>query len=444
VVKTESHSTNVLLFSPERQIDSMVSSALLTCRLYKSLLKAVRPFCEPSNKGKVLTCLLHRTGFEDESWASFLRDASDDDDADDFAMDDDETTSPQRILFRSLLREVVAGDSIRQMNWPSFVDPTVLKSLIRREFRYSENSKSSQYSSKVGQSVAFIALAALNKKLAWYENLQKDAPIVRPEQAAAFVSPLPMKPPKSFLRPGAFLIAHPHLTGYFRRTVICILDSKDEEDIKMTGSYGTYGLIVNRIRTSPQTNKNMTLEEVLRPVPDDLSLAFGGCVVKEGGPVHMSLQMLYSSTPDLEELRIGGNPISLLPDGDVQDSQSAAQHSDRAVYSRGDVLAAANAVLSGSLDRDDVTFFVGASAWQPGQLEGEVERGCWLPCRGPPEIALSGTCAHIPATKDDPRPLTDLWLSMLSSCGEAEAEFAHLMSVDNGDCDLGRACDDDY
>ena len=448
---------------------SASTSALLIRRLYRSILKAAKPFGDASesslttttaidrNKAKVLTCLLHRTGYEDESWASFLRDASDNDDADDldFDMEDDEDMQqPQRILFRTLLREVVAGESIRQMQWPHAVDLTLLRSIIRREFRNSSESKSAPHTPVVRQKVAFMTLTALNQKLAWYEALQADAPSVRHGQAAAFVSTLPMNPPSSYLRPGAYLIAHPHLSGYFRRTVVCLLDHKQEQET-VPGSYGTYGLIVNRTRLSPQTQKSLTLEEVLRPLPEELASSFGGCDVKEGGPVHMSLQMLHSLTADQEELQIGGSPIAMMPSHDETTASSSSNASamlssspsllsDRAVYYKGDIVTAAHAVQSGSLDRQDVTFFVGATAWQPGQLESEIERGYWLPCRGPPEIAHSGSCIHEPLAEGEPRPVADLWLSMLSACGEAEAELAHLLSVDNGESELGRACDDDY
>jgi putative AlgH/UPF0301 family transcriptional regulator len=422
----------------------MSSSALLARRLYRSLLKAAGPFCSQSTNSKIMSCLLYRTGLEDESWASFLRDASGN--FDDEFLFEDEAQKPHYALFRTIMREILSGGSspgIRQMQWPASVDSAILKNIIKREFRNESGSCSVEYATPIRQSVAFTALAALNKKIAWYEKLKRHAPRVRPQQAAAFVSPLPLSPPKTFLRPGAFLVAHPHLIGYFRRTVVCILDHKEEQDaISGSDTVGTYGVIINRNRVSPHTNKNLTLDEVLRPLPEDLEMAFGGCVVKEGGPVHMSLQMLHSATPDQEDLKIGGYPLPMIADDDSS-APSTAQLSDRAIYYKGDVMKAANAVLSGSLDREDITFFVGASAWQPGQLESEIERGCWLPCRGPPEIAHSGICEHDPTPKGESRPLADLWLSMLSSCGEAEAELAHLLSADGGDDELGRACDDE-
>jgi putative AlgH/UPF0301 family transcriptional regulator len=78
------------------------------------------------------------------------------------------------------------------------------------------------------------------------------------------------------------------------------------------------------------------------------------------------------------------------------------------------------------LSLDDISFFVGASCWTPGQLENEIAQGFWIPCRGPPEIALSGICEHEP-TESGKRPMADLWLSMMSACGEEEAKLAHLV-----------------
>jgi hypothetical protein len=91
---------------------------------------------------------------------------------------------------------------------------------------------------------------------------------------------------------------------------------------------------------------------------------------------------------------------------------------------------------------DDVSFFVGASSWYPGQLEQEIQQGCWLPVHGPPEIALSGVCEHEPTNEREPRPKADLWLSMMSSCGEDEANLAHLMANASEFDDYGAACDE--
>jgi putative AlgH/UPF0301 family transcriptional regulator len=425
-------------------------SPLLLCRLYRSLLKTAKPFTPPYEDAKVLTCLLHRTGLGNQTWESYLRDRQQPD-ADDVEIfrhgQDDDTARPAHKIFRRLLTEVIANSStgIRVNLWPSTADPSKLRQVIRREFRDASDSVSAATSVDVQtrKEVAFVALRELNKKLSWVDRLEKRAPETHARQAARYVSPLPMDQPLQYLRPGAFLVAHPNLTGYFRRAVIFILDHTEEGEYasptETTQAHGTYGLVVNRHSLSPKTERNMTLQEILRPLPSDLQLPFGGSFVREGGPVHMSLQMLHAATPEQEFLKIGGSVVSMIT---TDNDESTALNTNEAIYYRGDVMKAATAVLAGELEKDDVSFFVGASSWAPGQLENEIERGCWIPCRGPPQIAHSGICDHEPAAKGRPRPKADLWLSMLSACGEDEAKLAHLVWTDDGQNELGEACDD--
>ncbi len=78
----------------------------------------------------------------------------------------------------------------------------------------------------------------------------------------------------------------------------------------------------------------------------------------------------------------------------------------------------------------------------------EIEKGYWLPCRGPPQIAQTGMCEHDIDDTDDlaeldteMHPKSNLWLSMMCSIGEDEANLAHLLydaeTDENGDaCDL--------
>lgn len=421
---------------------------LLVRRLYRSLLKASKPFTVGtvssgvySNRSPItLTCLLHRSGTDDENWVDFLRG-----NPSSLRDENEKVTSEdhERILFRNLLREVVAGSNsvgFKHMQFPSQVDTARLRQVIRREFR-DENSTFDLMSRR---NVAFKSLKELNKKLAFASKL--DSTLRRhPQQPARQVRPLPLHPPKSYLRPGAYLLAHPNMTGYFRRSVICLLDHREETDDVETyssgsRSYGTYGLIVNRISVSPQSGKTLTLEEILRPLPVELTKAFGGSPVKEGGPVHMALQMLHLATSEPEgDSGIGGCLLSTIL---ANEEESLAAETDKAVYYRGDILNAANTVNSGKLDRDDISFFVGASCWSVGQLEKEVELGFWLPCSGPTSIAQSGICEHDPTVKGKPRPEADLWLSMMSSCGEEEAKLAHLLHRDKGRDKNGAACDD--
>lgn len=87
----------------------------------------------------------------------------------------------------------------------------------------------------------------------------------------------------------------------------------------------------------------------------------------------------------------------------------------------------------------DISFFAGVSIWSPGQLAAEIAQGYWIPCRGPPEMALDGDCEHEPTTSGKP-PLKDMWLSMMSACGEDEAKLSHLFHQDHWD-ENGMPCD---
>jgi putative AlgH/UPF0301 family transcriptional regulator len=423
---------------------STVQSSPVVRRLYRSLLKSARPFTALSPNAKVLTSLLHRTGLEDQSWEVFLRDHGFQDvDAEDisaFRKSKDGDAQPAQSLFRRLLREVISSSptGIRATSFPAH--EVKLTEIIRREFKQQADSCSARFDEHTRKEVAFMSLRELNKKLAWAASLEKNAPEQHPRQAARHVSPLPLDQPSSYLQRGAYLLAHPHLTGYFRRSVICILDHTEEANNTVPGqtqAYGTYGLVVNSVILSPQSGKNLALSEVLRDFPSELKEAFGGSFVKEGGPVHVSLQMLHAATPEQDFLKIGGSVIPMI----AQEDESTALNTNEAIYYQGDVTKAADAVMKGELEKDDVTFFVGATSWAVGQLESEIERGCWLPCRGPPQIAHTGICDHEPAPDGKPRPKADLWLSMMSACGEDEAKLAHLVWKEDGHDDLGAACD---
>ena len=393
-------------------------------------------------------------------------------------------------------------------------------------------------------------------------------------QMAKHVHPLPLAPSSTYIRPGLFLLAHPHMTGYFRRSVICILDhrtagednmeddsdndddeeeddstiasatsdedddddedsSSDDEDdssdddeyeketedtsppssqdtstttitidnddksnsnvmesttitstllqesreessdaaptipdsteekeddqptTKITSKssrtnkkkkkqqqqYGTYGLIVNRLSVSPYTGEALSMNDVLRPLPATIMKTFGKFPIREGGPVHMSVQMLYqintsmvapnnnsitpsaSSTLSVEESvgetsdtmnppNIGGYILpTIQPDIDtVGDSDNnntneisntvGSCDTDKAVYYRGNIMNVIKAMDRGMIENgeDDISFFVGASCWSVGQLEREIENGFWLPCIGPTSIAQTGMCEYYNTT----------------------------------------------
>ena len=434
------------------------ASSLVIRRLYKSLLRATKPFTSPSPNAAALTCLLHRTGIDDdiEDWKSYIQrgglsdsDTSSrswssvrtEDEARDLSItyagsSSGKTLSSSRstagnntdqqqqrqsksqsyeMLFRRLLREVMGGpDGHRRMLFPSQVEPKRLRDVIRREFRdhgnYGQDSDvgekesttdeamSSLFDDQTRLQVAFVALRELNKKLAHFESLQQAAraPIIE-NQAARHVSPLNYNDPSSYLRPGTFLVANPNLNdSIFTKSVICILEHKiantdnkngsnsNESAFKRNDEIGmTYGLIINKFSINQKTGENRKLCDVFKKnlVPERIGETFvGDAIVRDGGPVHFSFQMLYSvssstdadvieeesssittdnidddsgPTPTLSSSSssssaIGGTLIPMIPD---DANTSTALYSDRATYFQGDLLKAIDAVERGKIDR---------------------------------------------------------------------------------------------
>ena len=207
--------------------------------------------------------------------------------------------------------------------------------------------------------VAFTTIRELNKKLSYFDELQSHAPRPLPDQAASHVSSLPFSPPKSYLRPGTFLLSHPTMNdSYFGRSVICILEHNDETMLDSSASKRnqtpgqTYGIIVNRVSYNSDTGKNRSLTEAFEQhmLPGKIAEIFGDSVVREGGPVHVAIQMLYG-VPGFNDTSkvmsdIGGSLIPTIPEA----GSSPSLYSDEAIYAFGDIFKAVEAVDAGKLD----------------------------------------------------------------------------------------------
>jgi len=451
---------------------------ILYRRLYRSLLKASKPFSSPSPNAAAMSCLLHRSGLFDtldmnlaesdspkeklddddfndatttkkkspkkkspesnqmptviEETENPSKSSLEDDDIDAFRSYEEEnddhlpshvTPDPHKVIFRRLLREALNSKSsekgLRRMQFPSHVDTTILPKILSREFR---RPVSSQEDLDTRREVAFLALRALNLKLGRANRMQSRSFEEKPPdvvmkrlkyQSAKHVTPYSSTSGMfDFLRPGTYLLAHPQMTGYFRRSVIVILDQTADKD----GSGGTYGLIVNR-------SSNQTLADVLRIIPEKLrnTSIVDSCKVKDGGPVHMSVQMIHACNHSLSEIkRIGGTALQ------NDDTNSNDTHDNgRVIYYQGDIFEASKAIESGDIAVDDVCLYVGASCWEVGQLENEIESGYWIPCRGPPEMTLTGQCETVAAPTKECPLVEDLWLSMMCALGHDEAMLAH-------------------
>jgi hypothetical protein len=322
------------------------------------------------------------------------------------------------------------------------------------------------------------------------------------------------------LQCGTYLVAHPLMTGYFAKSVIIILDhssspsnQNDEKFDDEIGPGGSYGLIINRLALQPVSQEKrleilrqkledkmheiksksggsettthssslldimkptsavggglqrpITLTQAIQDLPESVQAAFGTSLLREGGPVNLSLQMIHRKNLDVkcdvtesgddqhsqasdvataENAReIGGIQIPALGDATVDTD---------AIFFGGDVVKASLAVIDGSEDESDFSIIVGASCWSPGQLQSEIDRGCWLPFTGPLNMAMTGMCDHNDIAEQvsgklsmyPPRPSNsttmkqsrahverpkmDLWLSIMCALGEGEGDLAYAM-----------------
>jgi putative transcriptional regulator len=141
---------------------------------------------------------------------------------------------------------------------------------------------------------------------------------------------------KAKLKAGALLISPPMQSDInFRRAVVLLCEHSDT---------GSFGLILNR-----------SLALVMEQVFDDLP-GFGeeiGC----GGPVQPETLHFIHRLP---EQIIGGI--------EVQES----------VYWGGDFEQVKKGIQLGSIDPNDIRFFLGYTGWTSGQLAEEVEQGGWI------------------------------------------------------------------
>jgi hypothetical protein len=204
-------------------------SSLVILRLYRNLLRASKPFTSSSD-AKVLSCLLHRTGADDDipDWEAFVTADQDGGDIGKQARDlsysygeskKDIGAHPHRtesVLFRRLLREVVTEpDGLTRMTFPSLVDTSKLQTVIKREFRDDNSSLSRYFDHITRRQVAFTTLRELNRKLSFFDAAQKSAAEASPHQAAWHVSAIPRSSVSSCLQAGCFLLSNPQMNDSF-------------------------------------------------------------------------------------------------------------------------------------------------------------------------------------------------------------------------------------
>jgi putative AlgH/UPF0301 family transcriptional regulator len=443
---------------------TVMARSIIVVRLYRSLLRASRPFTYGTTRfsPKTLTCLLHRTGA--------VREDDDDDDDDDEEDDpllshglvdptqhgDSKSQGPPHYnaeaSYRKLVLEVVDGSSGNEMKAdtlllvPDRVNPIFLQSIIRREFR---RTVACDDEFQMRRDVAFLTLKELNKKLAFVASIEAASaqlgqtnprssfddvhtPQCPPEGVTAAHRVAKSYPdeffdtaPSTYLKPGTFLLAHPLLAGFFHRAVVCILERPEETQIPPSSTaYSTYGVIVNK----PCDTKPMTINDVFKDLT--IPAALKDVTAKVGGPVNVSVQIMHMACPSME---LGGMVLPEL--SDHRHSSTIATETNKAVFVRPNLAQIATAIENGDLDKQtDVVFFIGASCWSEGQLEQEINQGFWIPCTGPASLALYPPfkIESDSSLQDTDEPTTtqtgeDLWLSMMMACGQEESELAMLL-----------------
>ena len=320
----------------------------------------------------------------------------------------DAAADPQYV---QLVSEVLAGQSY-QFPTPTFVRENRLASTIRRGF---------QAATTTDLSVAFRALRELRSKREAMESLQNIVADSESEHIPTIDSVRSLANSRDNpIRPGTFLIAHPLLDGYFARSVILLLDTSTAPN----APYGAYGVMINR----PCNDKDelpLTLAETVQPLPRQVHATFGNRPVREGGPVQVAVQFVYTATTsDSHSSSTGSSRRQLggvrLPSN--SSDTSPEEDASSVVYYKGDILRAAQS------PPEQYNIFVGASCWAVGQLEDELAQGCWLPCSAPPTLALKDS-------DDD-----NLWTTLLASASTAAfARAAQYVSADmTTPCDWAR------
>lgn len=138
------------------------------------------------------------------------------------------------------------------------------------------------------------------------------------------------------LKPGSLLVAPPmQWDPNFRRAVVLICEHSDE---------GSFGLILNRSLT-------LVMEQVFDDLPGfDEEISWGGPVQPE------TLHFIHR----LPNLISGGE--ELCP----------------GIYWGGDFDIVKEGIREGTINPDDIRFFLGYSGWSSGQLAEEVDNGGWI------------------------------------------------------------------
>lgn len=181
---------------------------------------------------------------------------------------------------------------------------------------------------------------------------------------------------------GCVLVARPSdvvSSGFFNRSVVLVISHNAE---------GTYGLTLNK----PMGGLSSVAADPSTPIGEAFKIAKAECFVENdllnGGPVNEGSMLLLHSKKLAS--------ASMVMDG---------------VYCGG-LLGAIVACRSGELSARECRFFSGYAAWEGGQLDRELERGCW---------DLAATSKDYILDYRLPRDNGDcMWRSIMNQIGERD------------------------
>ena len=170
--------------------------------------------------------------------------------------------------------------------------------------------------------------------------------------------------------PGALLIAEPFLKDLnFSRTVIFLCDHQEQ---------GSFGFVLNR-------KYDHNLDELMNNV-GDLKIP-----VYYGGPVQMDTIHFLHEYP--EEIPGSYEVIN-------------------GIYWGGDFELAVQLLQNGTIDRDNIRFFIGYSGWSEGQLLEEMAQNSWLTAEATRKIVFHPI--HSEIWKDAVKELGEEYTKMVN------------------------------
>ena len=315
--------------------------------LYRALLKQARQL---DRSGPSLTSLIHRS----EAEGVFLPQSDD--------LTPRELAVAQR--YNTLLTSYLGSPEAALLS-PSRASSLSVSQVVKDGFREHGDTEERI-------DTAFLSLRELGNKIRWGEILGLPSLASSPTSSIRSWGGEPSAMVEG-TDPGTFLIAHPLLGDYFSRSVIFLTHGTCDSD--------TVGYIIN---SPPQLTKfKVTNEWAARTGGYDESTVAGvvGNMVRIGGPQPVSaydplrnLGMLHRERWEGDEVMrdLGGDGINNLKEVGVGGGR---------VYQNGDLDRCILGLSKGEIRPEDVALMTNVAVWRPGQLEMELERGFWIPCK---------------------------------------------------------------